>query len=72
MRFPGPLTSAGPEQSQRDSSPDCWKLSIPAILYVIQNNLQFIAASNLDVATFQVSYQRASSAPHAFMPNPPV
>jgi UDP-sugar transporter A1/2/3 len=38
-------------------SPDCWKLSIPAILYVIQNNLQFVAASNLDAATFQVSYQ---------------
>jgi UDP-sugar transporter A1/2/3 len=38
-------------------SPDCWKLSIPAILYVIQNNLQFVAATNLDAATFQVSYQ---------------
>lgn len=38
-------------------SPDCWKLSIPAILYVIQNNLQFVAASNLEAATFQVSYQ---------------
>ncbi|KAJ8502906.1 hypothetical protein ONZ45_g11328 [Pleurotus djamor] len=38
-------------------SPDCWKLSIPAILYVIQNNLQYVAASNLDAATFQVSYQ---------------
>ncbi|KAG8856050.1 hypothetical protein FRB96_006617 [Tulasnella sp. 330] len=38
-------------------STDCWKLSIPAILYVIQNNLQFVAASNLDVATFQVTYQ---------------
>ncbi|KAH9958290.1 nucleotide-sugar transporter-domain-containing protein [Russula dissimulans] len=37
--------------------PDCWKLSIPAILYVIQNNLQFVAATNLEVATFQVSYQ---------------
>ncbi|OSX65133.1 hypothetical protein POSPLADRAFT_1167334 [Postia placenta MAD-698-R-SB12] len=37
--------------------PDCWKLSIPAILYVIQNNLQFVAVSNLDAATFQVSYQ---------------
>ncbi|KAK0239963.1 nucleotide-sugar transporter-domain-containing protein [Armillaria nabsnona] len=38
-------------------SPDCWKLSIPAILYVIQNNLQYVAASNLEAATFQVSYQ---------------
>lgn len=38
-------------------SPDCWKLSIPAVLYVIQNNLQYVAASNLDVATFQVTYQ---------------
>lgn len=38
-------------------SPDCWKLSIPAILYVIQNNLQFVAVSNLEAATFQVTYQ---------------
>ncbi|EMD37950.1 hypothetical protein CERSUDRAFT_113090, partial [Gelatoporia subvermispora B] len=36
---------------------DCWKLSIPAILYVVQNNLQFVAVSNLEAATFQVSYQ---------------
>nr|XP_018262970.1 solute carrier family 35 (UDP-sugar transporter), member A1/2/3 [Kwoniella dejecticola CBS 10117]OBR85128.1 solute carrier family 35 (UDP-sugar transporter), member A1/2/3 [Kwoniella dejecticola CBS 10117] len=38
-------------------SSDCYKLSVPAILYVIQNNLQYVAASNLDVATFQVTYQ---------------
>ncbi|KAH9459638.1 hypothetical protein MJO29_010703 [Puccinia striiformis f. sp. tritici] len=38
-------------------STDCWKLSIPAVLYVIQNNLQFVAAANLDVATFSVTYQ---------------
>ncbi|RSH88899.1 hypothetical protein EHS25_002561 [Saitozyma podzolica] len=38
-------------------SRDCYKLAIPAILYVIQNNLQYVAASNLDVATFQVTYQ---------------
>ncbi|KAM0754023.1 nucleotide-sugar transporter [Meredithblackwellia eburnea MCA 4105] len=37
-------------------SSDCWKLAIPACLYVIQNNLQFVAASNLDVPTFQVTY----------------
>lgn len=38
-------------------SPDCWKLSIPAILYVVQNSLQFVAIGNLPVATFQVTYQ---------------
>ncbi|KAH8800589.1 nucleotide-sugar transporter-domain-containing protein [Flagelloscypha sp. PMI_526] len=38
-------------------SPDAWKLSIPAILYVIQNSLQFVAISNLPVASFQVTYQ---------------
>ncbi|KAF6765279.1 nucleotide-sugar transporter-domain-containing protein [Ephemerocybe angulata] len=38
-------------------SGDCWKLSIPAILYVLQNNLQYSAASNLPAATFQVTYQ---------------
>lgn len=38
-------------------SGDCWKLGIPAILYVIQNNLQYTAISNLSAATFQVAYQ---------------
>ncbi|KAI0034055.1 nucleotide-sugar transporter-domain-containing protein, partial [Vararia minispora EC-137] len=38
-------------------SRDCWKLSIPALLYVVQNSLQFVAISNLPVATFQVTYQ---------------
>ena len=38
-------------------SPDCWKLAIPAILYVVQNNLQYVAASNLNAATFQVTCQ---------------
>ncbi|KAI8052564.1 nucleotide-sugar transporter [Gilbertella persicaria] len=33
------------------------KLAIPAILYLVQNNLQYIAATNLDAATFQVTYQ---------------
>lgn len=37
--------------------PDNWKLSIPALLYVVQNNLQYVAATNLDATTFQVSYQ---------------
>ncbi|KAJ1660146.1 UDP-galactose transporter Gms1 [Dispira simplex] len=36
---------------------DSWKLMIPAALYTIQNNLQYIAVSLLDAATFQVTYQ---------------
>lgn len=33
------------------------KVSIPAGLYTIQNNLLFVALSNLDAATYQVTYQ---------------
>jgi UDP-galactose transporter len=36
---------------------ESWKLAIPAVLYTIQNSLQYIAVSNLDAATFQVTYQ---------------
>jgi UDP-galactose transporter len=38
-------------------SNESWKLAIPAVLYTIQNTLQYIAVSNLDAATFQVTYQ---------------
>lgn len=38
-------------------SSDSWKLAIPAALYTLQNSLQYLAVSNLDAATFQVTYQ---------------
>lgn len=36
---------------------DSWKLAIPALLFTLQNSLQYVAASNLDAATFAVTYQ---------------
>lgn len=33
---------------------DFVKLLIPAVLYTIQNNLAYVAISNLDAATYQV------------------
>ncbi|KAK5977002.1 UDP-N-acetylglucosamine transporter [Trichostrongylus colubriformis] len=33
------------------------KVAVPAVLYVIQNNLLFLALSKLDAATYQVTYQ---------------
>lgn len=39
------------------SDPNSLVLAVPAALYAVQNNLQYVAASNLEPALFQVLYQ---------------
>lgn len=36
---------------------ECMKISVPSIVYTLQNNLILVAVSNLDAAVFQVTYQ---------------
>lgn len=36
---------------------ETFKVGVPALLYVVQNNLLFYALSRLDAATYQVTYQ---------------
>jgi hypothetical protein len=38
-------------------SGDSWKLAIPAVLYTLENTLQYVALGNLDPVHFQVLYQ---------------
>jgi len=35
---------------------DFLKISVPAIIYMVQNNLLYVALSNLDAAFFQVLF----------------
>ena len=39
----------------RDNWKDGIKLAVPALMYVVQNNLLFLALSKLDAATYQVN-----------------
>lgn len=36
---------------------DVMKMAVPACLYVVQNNLKYVAISNLEGPTFQLLYQ---------------
>lgn len=45
------------ELSRSVFSVDSWKLAVPALLYTLQNGLQYIAVGNLDASTFQIANQ---------------
>ncbi|KAL8280688.1 hypothetical protein RQP46_007011 [Phenoliferia psychrophenolica] len=36
---------------------DWWKMGIPAVLFAVQNNLIYVAARNLSVPVFQITFQ---------------
>lgn len=36
---------------------DGWKLAIPAVLYTLENTLQYVALGNLDPVHFQILFQ---------------
>jgi len=52
-----PATTLFSDLLQSVFTGDSWKMAIPALLYSLQNSLQYIAASNLDASTLQITYQ---------------
>ena len=58
-KVPDTSTAAGlfGELGKAVFTDDSWKMAIPAMLYTLQNSLQYVGLSNLDAVTFQVTYQ---------------
>lgn len=52
-----PLTSMVGVLGNAIFAGDSWKIALPAGLYTLANSLQYVAISNLDAATFHVTYQ---------------
>ncbi|OJD22419.1 hypothetical protein ACJ73_06235 [Blastomyces percursus] len=52
-----PATSLFTNLSAAVFTGDSWKLAVPAGLYTLSNSLVYIGLSNLEAATFQVTYQ---------------
>lgn len=57
MPTSAPATALFKELGRQIFTGDSYKMAIPAVLYTVQNSLQYLAVSNLDAATFQVTYQ---------------
>lgn len=45
------------------------KLSVPSLVYAVQNNMAFIALSNLDAAVYQVGYEFCVRSKHPLLPS---